>query len=246
MSGPCRARWLPDTTLNNPLKLGNQGDQEQFYRSARIRQGPQVGRPRSKLTEVADKQRFVGTKDAAALLAVSVSTVQKLVETGVLQAWRTQGGHRRIPMAAIERELAKSREPRSPVVPQVLRLLVVEDNAVVRAAYSRMFQQWGSRVQVTYAADGAQALLMLAQTHPNVLITDLAMKPIDGRLLVKTIRANEQLAHLRVVVVSGVLDETKPHGFDARTVVYQKPLSFERLAGYLDAQVQNLALIEPK
>lgn len=203
-----------------------------------------MGRPRSKITEIAGKQKFVGTKDAAALLAVSVSTVQKLVESGVLQAWRTQGGHRRIPMAAIEKELAKGREPRSPVAPKVLRLLVVEDNAVVCAAYARMIQQWGSRVQVTYAADGAQALLMLAQTRPDVLITDLAMKPIDGRLLVKTIRANEQLAHLRVVVVSGVLDEAKPHGFDARTVVYEKPLSFDRLAGYLDAQVQSLALAE--
>jgi len=203
-----------------------------------------VGRPRSKITPTADKQKVVGTKDAAALLGVSVSTVQKLVESGVLQAWRTNGGHRRIPMAAIEKELVKSREPRKPVSPHVLRLLVVEDNPVVCAAYAQMIQQWGNQVQVSYAADGAQALLMLAQTRPDVLITDLAMKPIDGRLLVKTIRANEQLAHLRVVVVSGVLDEAKPHGFDARTVVYGKPLSFERLAGFLDAQVQSLALAE--
>jgi hypothetical protein len=41
---------------------------------------------------------------------------------------------------------------------------------------------------------------------------------------------------------SGVLDADRPHGFDARTVVYAKPLSFDRLAGYLDAQVQSFAL----
>ncbi len=201
-----------------------------------------MGRPRSKVTELLVGQPFVGTKDAAALLGVSVSTVQKLVETGVLQGWRTQGGHRRIPMAAIEGQLAKGRDPRAPVAPRALRLLVVEDNAVVRALYGRMIQQWGSLVHLSYAADGAQALLALAQTQPDVLITDLAMKPIDGHLLVQTIRANEQLAGLKIVVISGVLDARAPHGFDARTVVYSKPLPFERLAGYLDAQVQALAL----
>lgn len=201
-----------------------------------------MGRPRSKVTPLPDGQRFVGTKDAAALLGMSVSTVQKLVETGVLEGWRTQGGHRRIPMSAIERELAKGRDPRAAVGPKVLRLLVVEDNAVMRAAYGQMIRQWGSQVQLSYAKDGAQALLALAQTRPDVLITDLAMQPIDGYLLVQTIRANEQLAGLRIVVVSGVLDGQVPHGFDARTVVYPKPLSFDRLAGYLDAQVQAIAL----
>jgi excisionase family DNA binding protein len=209
-----------------------------------------MGRPKSKWSQDAGnaagegpgRREFVGTKDAAALLGMSVSSVQKLVESGVLPGWRTQGGHRRIPMEAIKRELAKSRDAHAPAPAQLLRVLVVEDNAVICAAYAKMILQWGGLVEVSYAADGAQALLLLAQTRPDILITDLAMKPIDGRLLVQAIRANEQLAHLRVVVVSGVLDAERPHGFDARTVVYAKPLSFERLAGYLDAQVQSFAL----
>jgi len=209
-----------------------------------------MGRPKSKWSQDAGnaagegpgRREFVGTKDAAALLGMSVSSVQKLVESGVLPGWRTQGGHRRIAMEAIKRELAKSRDAHAPAPAQVLRVLVVEDNAVICAAYAKMILQWGGLVEVSYAADGAQALLLLAQTRPDILITDLAMKPIDGRLLVQAIRANEQLAHLRVVVVSGVLDAERPHGFDARTVVYAKPLSFERLAGYLDAQVQSFAL----
>jgi excisionase family DNA binding protein len=209
-----------------------------------------MGRPKSKWSQDAGnaagegpgRREFVGTKDAAALLGMSVSSVQKLVESGVLPGWRTQGGHRRIPMEAIKRELAKSRDAHAPAPAQVLRVLLVEDNAVICAAYAKMILQWGGLVEVSYAADGAQALLLLAQTRPDILITDLAMKPIDGRLLVQAIRANEQLAHLRVVVVSGVLDAERPHGFDARTVVYAKPLSFERLAGYLDAQVQSFAL----
>jgi excisionase family DNA binding protein len=88
---------------------------------------------------------------------MSVSSVQKLVESGVLPGWRTQGGHRRIPMEAIKRELAKSRDAHAPAPAQVLRVLVVEDNAVICAAYAKMILQWGGLVEVSYAADGAQA-----------------------------------------------------------------------------------------
>ena len=41
------------------------------------------------------------TQVAAQMLGISVSLVQQLVETGVLDAWKTQGGHRRIPLKAV-------------------------------------------------------------------------------------------------------------------------------------------------
>jgi CheY-like chemotaxis protein len=76
-----------------------------------------------------------------------------------------------------------------------------------------------------------------------VLITDLVMQPIDGRLLIKTVRANPKTRQLRIVIVSGFLaDLGVAPDLDARTVAYAKPLQFERLAGYLDAQVQELAI----
>jgi excisionase family DNA binding protein len=176
------------------------------------------------------------------MLGFSVSTVQKLVEAGVLEAWRTSGGHRRILLSSIERELGKAREVATRAAPRPLRLMIVEDNRVASAAYAAMIRQWGGRVEVTMAADGAQALLMLASVRPDVLITDLAMGPIDGALLLKTLRSQPIWADLRVVVVSGVLQDPRPPAIgDARTVVYAKPLSFDRLAGYLDAQIQLLA-----
>jgi excisionase family DNA binding protein len=185
----------------------------------------------------------VGTKQAAALLGLSVSTVHKLVASGALEAWRTQGGHRRILLASIERELAKVRDGAPAPAPRALRLLVVEDNRVATAAYAAMLATWGGRVDANYVHDGAQALLAMAEVRPDVLITDLAMGPVDGDLLVKTLRSQGMWSALKVVVVSGVLDTGREATIaDPRTVVYAKPLSFERLAGYLDAQIQALAI----
>lgn len=201
-----------------------------------------MGRPKSKFAVETVKAAFFGTKDAAAMLGVSVSTVQKLVESGTLEAWRTDGGHRRILLTSLEKLLATQMD-QPPVHARSLKVLVVEDNAVVRAAYAQMFQRHGGLIHVTYASDGAEALLLLAQTTPEVLITDLVMKPIDGRLLIKTVRANAKTRHLRIVIVSSFLEDLgvlKDH--DARTVVYAKPLQFDRLAGYLDAQIQELSI----
>lgn len=48
---------------------------------------------------------IVTTKQAAEALGVAVSTVQKWVEMGKLESWKTPGGHRRIPLNAVKQLL---------------------------------------------------------------------------------------------------------------------------------------------
>src|SRR5438874_13406548 len=50
-----------------------------------------------------DAADFCSTKEAATMLGVSHRTVQLWVESGVLQAWKTAGGHRRIALASVNR-----------------------------------------------------------------------------------------------------------------------------------------------
>jgi excisionase family DNA binding protein len=197
-----------------------------------------MGRPKSQISNADIARGYVGTKDAAAMLSVSVSTIQKMVESGALEAWRTQGGHRRITLASLQREIGRLPEPRAAGADRALRVLVVEDNPVALKSYEHMFRQWGERVVAQFAHDGAEALLAVAQHHPDVLITDIVMQPFDGHLLIKTLRANAQTAGLHIVVVTG--DESV-QSVDARTVVYRKPLRVDRLSGYLDARLQDLS-----
>ena len=44
------------------------------------------------------------TREAGEVLGVAVRTVQLWVESGVLPAWRTAGGHRRIARSAVDRK----------------------------------------------------------------------------------------------------------------------------------------------
>ena len=200
-----------------------------------------MARPKSRAEQIlSSNEAFVGTKEAAAMLGVSVSTIQKMVESGKLRAWRTQGGHRRIAETDVQ---ALNRDGRQAVGSghQSLFILIVEDNATMLKAYARVAAQWGNKVELAFASDAAQALLMIAQKRPNLVITDLAMEPFDGFHLIRTLRASPELADTRVVVVTGLSDEdiAAKGGLDSTTRCYRKPLSFERLGGYVDARLQD-------
>ncbi len=51
---------------------------------------------------------FCTTQEAAKLLSVSLRTAQLWVESGLLEAWKTEGGHRRISRQSIESLLEKA------------------------------------------------------------------------------------------------------------------------------------------
>ena len=202
-----------------------------------------MARPTSRASELLQStEPYVGTKEAAALLGVSVSTIQKMVESGKLRAWRTQGGHRRIAEAEVK-ALGRDMGPRasSQLSRKTLTILMVEDNPTVVKMYSKFVGQWGPRVQVSFAGDAAAALLLIAQRKPDLVVTDLAMQPFDGFHLIRTLRGSPDLADTRIVVVTGLRDEeiTARGGLDDCTLCYRKPLVYERLAGYIDARLQD-------
>ena len=52
---------------------------------------------------------YLSTRQAALRLGVSLGTVQNMVESGALEAWKTAGGHRRIPATSVDALLARRR-----------------------------------------------------------------------------------------------------------------------------------------
>ena len=201
--------------------------------------------PRKHITtaRIDEPEDFVGTKEAALILGVSISTVQKLVDSGVIRAWRTNGGHRRLALASLRQAASglsgESTGPRlraaSAGSPQV-RVLVVEDNAIVTKAIAKTLSGYEPRLSASYAKDAAEALLMCSEIQPDLIITDLVMQPFDGFHLVRVIRSSERLRHVTIVVVTGLgTKEVADHGgLDPDIPVYRKPLSSDRLCGFLD------------
>jgi signal transduction histidine kinase len=83
-------------------------------------------------------------------------------------------------------------------------ILIVDDNRLNRLKLARILEQEGHTVAL--AADGRQALAMLADNPYDVVLLDLIMPEMDGFTVLQTIRADAGLRDMVVIVISA-LDE---------------------------------------
>jgi len=117
------------------------------------------------------EKSFCTTRQAAVLLGVSVGTVQLWVESGLLQAWKTAGGHRRVLRDSIESLLHN--KPAAPMLnkatavsgpgPRRLRVLVVEDDASLLRLYETRLGRWGIPTELTLMNNAISALLHMGR-----------------------------------------------------------------------------------
>ena len=185
---------------------------------------------------------YCGTSYAARLLGLSVATVQSLVEKGEIEAWKTLGGHRRIALNSINSYLAKNSPQlaRADTDPKHrLRVLLVEDDEATRDLYQCQFDEWELPVDCTWMPSALQAIMDMASMQPDLLITDLSMPGVDGIEMLKTLKRNQNLASMQIVVISGLASEAVEArgGLPEHAHLMQKPINFDWLHGYLTALI---------
>jgi excisionase family DNA binding protein len=189
---------------------------------------------------------FCTTQEAAKLLSVSLRTAQLWVESGLLEAWKTDGGHRRISRQSIESLLAKTSgnsalqavvesqsEKRLEQKKQSdeLTVLVVEDEPALRRLYEIKLRGWQLPIKVISADDGYEALILIGKNKPDLLITDLHMPGMDGFRMINTICSMSELSDVEIVVVSGLdAAEIARRGDIPKGIpILPKPIPFDRL-----------------
>jgi DNA-binding response OmpR family regulator len=84
--------------------------------------------------------------------------------------------------------------------PAPLRILVAEDDASVARLYAAYAQSRGHEVLV--ARDGAETLVTAAAELPDLVLLDVAMPKLDGRDVLKQLKANPKTAGIPVLVVT--------------------------------------------
>jgi CheY-like chemotaxis protein len=81
-----------------------------------------------------------------------------------------------------------------------LRILVAEDDAAVARLYAAYAQSRGH--SVLFARDGAETLVTATAELPDLIWLDIAMPKLDGRDVLRQLKANPRTAGIPVLVVS--------------------------------------------
>ncbi|MCU1504731.1 MAG: two component transcriptional regulator, winged helix family [Ilumatobacteraceae bacterium] len=120
-----------------------------------------------------------------------------------------------------------------------MQALIVDDERSVRDALSRALRSEGYRVQL--AASGGDALGLLTEQSPDVIVLDVSMAGLDGLETCRLIRAKgDDVPILMLTARSGVADRVA--GLDAGADDYLvKPFALEELLARLRALLRRHA-----
>jgi signal transduction histidine kinase len=104
-------------------------------------------------------------------------------------------------------------------------ILVVEDNESLNYTLCEVLQSHGYAVQS--ASNGNEALKIMAQTTPDLVVSDLVMPEMDGHALLNRIRGNPRTRNVPVIFLTGYdSPEQRRRAKDSGVVDYlTKPLN---------------------
>lgn len=182
-----------------------------------------------------DLKDIVTTREAAKMLGVSLRTVQLWVESGVLNAWKTPGGHRKVTIASINKIIENRKnsirtdEDSSSSGKSAFSILIVEDDEALRNLFKIYFSNWKLQVNVSFAANGFEGLIHLGKRTPDLLITDLMMPNIDGFEMIRHLKKTKEYANLDIIVFTGLSNDeiSKRGGLPKDIRLFFKPVSFD-------------------
>jgi CheY-like chemotaxis protein len=126
-------------------------------------------------------------------------------------------------------------EPHQPSVSQRrFRVLVVDDEEDSILIVVRALQD---QYTLSRASSGPEALRMIAEDPPDLVVLDYRMPGMDGLAVVKALRATTATQSLPVLMLTGMSDEASTRaGFDAGVTDYvTKPFSIPQLTARVRA-----------
>lgn len=180
-------------------------------------------------TQPINPDTLLTSHEVGVLLQLNASTVVKWVNDGILPAYRTAGGHRRIRSA----DLLVFLKEQGMFVPRQLRgagprkVYMVDDDKALLTSFARAMRTYKEKVDLTTFDSGIEALLRIGADRPDALILDVNMPNLDGIEVLKRIKETEVTKTVEVIVVTGnseVETEKKLLALGARAVL-KKPVT---------------------
>ena len=130
--------------------------------------------------------------------------------------------------------------------PRAIRVLLVDDHAVVRSGLSAFLLAYDDLELVGEAAGGERAVALCQQVQPDVVLMDLMMPGMDGVTATRLIRARQPT--VQVIALTSFKEKELVEGaLQAGAIGYLlKDVSADELARAIRAAVVNRPTLAPE
>jgi two-component system, sensor histidine kinase len=133
-----------------------------------------------------------------------------------------------------------STAPPSAAPQRLQRILVVDDNVDAADSLAMLLGVSGYEVRVAY--DGRQALEVVAEFDPALVILDIRMPVMDGLTAARTLRLENSSQRLRLIALTGLTHpadraDAMESGFD---MILPKPIEGSQMRQMVDSVLGGL------
>ncbi|VTS05808.1 response regulator [Tuwongella immobilis] len=149
------------------------------------------------------------TGEAAKICKVSQQTIIRCFDNGQLKGFRVPGSRfRRIPREALYKFMKDNGIPTDALESGKRKVLLVDDDAELVEVILAVLNEDG-RFEVRVAANGFDAGMMVKEYRPDLIVLDVMLPDINGREVCHRVRADNTLEDVRIICMSGMVEEDK-------------------------------------
>lgn len=180
--------------------------------------------------------KYLTTRQAAAFLDVSLGTVQNMVESGLIDAWKTIGGHRRIAYSTVENLLKQRDQLISEIggAKSNLDIIVLESDPHLKNLYHAELESLRLPINLRTVSSGFECMLQIGKKIPDIFITDLAISDLDGFQMVNYLQENPVTANIDILAVKDIYGNAEQKIHLLTNVVFvSKRYLFPEIKGFI-------------
>jgi len=147
------------------------------------------------------------TGEAAEICKISQQTIIRCIDRGILRGFRMPGSRfRRIPLSVLIAFMKDNGIPPNFLNNGKPKILVVDDDPEIVKLFVRLLER-DERFHVKTARTGYYAGILTREFMPDLIILDCRVPDVNGNVVCQTIRKNPNFEHMKIVIVSGVVNQ---------------------------------------
>lgn len=144
------------------------------------------------------------THDVAKICCVTPTTVIRWIEDGLIPAFKTVGGHRRVRREDLEKVCRDRSIPFNiPTGTEVGRILVIDDEPVVLELVRDVVKELSHKFEVAVAKDAFDAGRLVVSFRPQLIFLDLMMPGVDGFEVCARLKKDPATTNTEVIAITG-------------------------------------------